>query len=172
MTRQRQGLVLTLAASMLTLGASNALAYKVFVSNEKENTISVIDARTLKVAATIKAAAFPIRVRITPDGKRAVVTFTESGDVGVFDVATRAEIKRIPIGRDAVAASSGRVFQNRFGKSPAPVGVLIAPDGKRAFVAATHADVVLDIDLENFRVQNAWAAGKEPDGLAGRFTRK
>jgi YVTN family beta-propeller protein len=145
---------------------------EVWVVNREANTISIIDTKTLKVAATIKAGAFPIRVRITPDGKRAVVTFTESGDVGVFDVATRIEIKRIPIGRDAVAGSGARVFQGKFGTSPAPVGVLIAPDGKRAFVAATHADVVVAIDLENLKVQDAWATGKEPDGLAGRFEKK
>ena len=145
---------------------------EVWVVNREANTISVIDTRTLKSVATIKAAAFPIRVRITPDGKRAVVTFTESGDVGIYDVATRAEVKRIPLGRDAVAADGKRVFQGKFGTSPAPVGVLITPDGKRAFVAATHADVIIRIDLENMRVDDAWAAGKEPDGLAGRFEKK
>ena len=145
---------------------------EVWVVNREANTISVIDTKTLKVVATIKASAFPIRVRITPDGKRAVVTFTESGDVGIYDVATRAEVKRIPLGRDAVAASQARVFQGKFGTSPAPVGVLITPDGKRAFVAATHADVIVRIDLENLRVDDAFAAGKEPDGLTGRFEKK
>jgi YVTN family beta-propeller protein len=145
---------------------------EVWVVNREADTISVIDTKTLKVAATIKAAKFPIRVKITPDGKRAVVAFTESGDIGIFDVATRAEVKRIPVGREAVAASGARVFQGKFGASPAPVGVLLTPDGRRAFVAATHADVVVVIDLENFRVVDAWAAGKEPDGLAGRFEKK
>ena len=145
---------------------------EVWVANREADTISVIDAKTLKVAATIKAGKFPIRVKITPDGKRAVVAFTESGDIGVFDVATRTEMKRIPIGRDAVAASGKRVFQDKFGASPAPVGVLITPDGKRAFVSATHADVVIVVDLENLRIQDAWATGKEPDGLAGRFEKK
>ncbi len=124
---------------------------EVWVVNREADTISVIDAKTLKVAATIKAGAFPIRVKITPDGKRAVVAFAESGDVGVFDVATRTEVKRIPVGREAVAASGARVFQGKFGASPTPVGVLITADGKRAFVSATHADVVVVIDLENLK---------------------
>ena len=145
---------------------------EVWVANRGANTISVIDTKTLKVVSTISAGKFPIRVKITPDGRRAVVAFTESNDVGVFDVATRAEIKRIPLGRDAVAASGARVFQGRFGSSSAPVGVLITPDGQRAFVAATHADVIVVVDLENFRVLDAWTAGKEPDGLAGRFEKK
>ena len=71
-----------------------------------------------------------------------------------------------------MAASGARVFQGKFGASPAPVGIFITPDGKRAFVSATHADVVVVLDLEGLRVVDGWAAGKEPDGLAGRFDKK
>jgi YVTN family beta-propeller protein len=145
---------------------------EVWVVNREADTISVVDAKTSKVAATIKAGSFPIRVRITPDGRRALVSFADSGDVGVFDVTTRAEIKRIPLGRDAVAGSDARVFQKKFGKSPAPVGLLVSPDGRRAWVSAAHADVVVVIDLEQLRVLDSWVAGKEPDGLAGRFEKK
>jgi len=142
---------------------------EVWVANRGANTVSVIEAKTLQVVFTIKAGEFPIRVKLTPDGRRALVTFTGSGDVGVYDVAMRTESKRIPIGRDAVAGTESRLFAQRFGKSPAPVGVLIDPDGKRAWVAATHADVVAVIDLDNLKVENAWPTGKEPDGVAGRF---
>lgn len=145
---------------------------EIWVANRDANTISVIEAKTLKVVFTIRASEFPIRVKMTPDGTRALVSFTGSGDVGVFDVATRTESKRIPIGRDAVSSTADRVFSKRFGKSPAPVGILIAPDGKRAWVAATHADVIAVLDLDKLRVDDAWTAGREPDGLAGRFSTK
>ncbi|HEY4228732.1 MAG TPA: cytochrome D1 domain-containing protein [Thermoanaerobaculia bacterium] len=142
---------------------------EIWVANRGANTISVIEAKTLKVVFTIKASEFPIRVKLTPDGQRAVISFTGSGDVGIYDVATRTEKQRIPIGRDAVSGTETRVFARRFGKSPAPVGVLLSPDGKRAWVAATHADVIAVIDLEKGRVEDAWPTGKEPDGLAGKF---
>jgi YVTN family beta-propeller protein len=145
---------------------------EIWVANRAANTISVIEAKTLKVVFTIRANEFPIRVKMTPDGTRALVAFTGSGDIGVFDVATRTESKRIPIGRDAVSGTEDRVFAKRFGTSPAPVGIWIAPDGKRAWVAATHADVIAVIDLEKLRVDDAWTAGREPDGLAGRFQNK
>ncbi len=145
---------------------------EIWVTNRGANTISVIDAKSLAVVATIPASSFPIRVKFTPDGSRAVVTFTGSGDVGVFDAASRAETRRIAIGRDAVAGSTSRTFQNRFGTSPDPVGLLIAGDGRRAFVSATHADVVAVVDLEKLRVEDAWVAGREPDGLAGKFVPK
>ena len=139
---------------------------EVWVANRAANTISVIDVKTLEPVFTIPASEFPIRVKITPDGRRAVVTFTGSGDVRVYDTATRAEKGRVAIGRDAVSNTESRVFHNRFGKSPAPVGLLISPDGRRAFVSAAYADVVSVIDLEKMRVEDAWTAGREPDGLA------
>jgi YVTN family beta-propeller protein len=139
---------------------------EVWVANRDANTITVIDVKTLAPVFTIPASEFPIRVKITPDGRNALVTFTGSGDVRVYDTATRVEKARIPLGRDAVEGSENRIFQKRFGTSSAPVGLLIAPDGKRAFVSAAHGDVVAVIDLERLRVDDAWVAGKEPDGLA------
>jgi YVTN family beta-propeller protein len=139
---------------------------EVWVANREANTITVIDVATLAPVFTIRASEFPIRVKIAPDGRTAVATFTGSGDVRVYDTATRVERSRVGIGRDAVEGAENRLFQKRFGSSPAPVGLLIAPDGKRAFVSAGHADVVAVIDLDKMRVADAWTAGKEPDGLA------
>jgi YVTN family beta-propeller protein len=139
---------------------------EVWVANREANTITVIDVATLAPVFTIRASEFPIRVKIAPDGRTAIATFSGTGDVRVFDTATRVEKGRVAIGRDAVEGSETRVFQKRFGSSPVPVGLLIAPDGRRAFVSAGHADVVAVIDLERMRVDDAWTAGREPDGLA------
>lgn len=145
---------------------------EIWVANREANTISVVEAKELKVVATLPAAGVPIRLKFTPDGSRVLVSFAGTGEVGVYDASTRAEVKRIPLGRDAVHGTDQRVFQKRFGSSPAPVGLLIAPDGKRAWVSASHADVVVLLDLVNLRVEDAWSTGKEPDGLAGRFEKK
>jgi YVTN family beta-propeller protein len=142
---------------------------EVWVTNRGADTVSVLDTKTLAIAATLKVPQFPIRVKITPDGKRALVSCARSGDVVVFDAATRKEEKRIAIDREAVPGSADRLFSTRFGKSPVPVGLLIAPDGKRAWVASTNADVVSAIDLEKLAVIGRVTAGKEPDGLAGVF---
>ncbi len=143
----------------------------VWVTNRGADTVSVVDAGSLAVTANIPAPKFPIRVKITPDGKRALVSCAQSGDVAVFDTATRALVKRIGIDREAVAGSQDRLFSTQFGKSPVPVDLLIAPDGKRAWVASTNADVVSEIDLSTLTVTRRLTAGKEPDGLAGRFGR-
>lgn len=145
---------------------------QIWVANREADTVSVVDARKLEILANLPAPKFPIRVKITPDGNRALISCAQSGDVAVFDVASRREVKRIRMDREAVAGSEARVFSTRFGKSPVPVGLLIAPDGKRAWVASTNADVISVIDLDRMEVVGRLTAGKEPDGLAGRFSRR
>jgi YVTN family beta-propeller protein len=144
---------------------------QVWVTNREADTISVLDSSSLLVLATLPAPKFPIRVKVTPDGKRALVSCAQSGDVAVFDVASRREVRRIGMDREAVPGSKARVFSDRFGKSPVPVGLLIAPDGRRAWVASTNADVVSVLDLDKLEVVGRLTAGREPDGLAGRFSR-
>ncbi len=144
---------------------------EVWVCNRAADTVSILDTKTLEVAASLKVPQFPIRVKITPDGKRALVSCARSGDIAVIDVSSRKEIKRLAIDREAVPGSDARLFSDRFGKSPVPVGLLIAPDGKRAWVASTNADVVSAIDLDILAVVGRLTAGKEPDGLAGVFGR-
>ncbi len=142
---------------------------EVWVVNRAANTVSIVNTKTIEVAATLKVPQFPIRVKITPDGKRALVSCARSGDVAVLDTAMKREVKRISIDLEAVPGSETRLFSTRFGKSPTPVGLLIAPDGKRAWVASTNADVVSVIDLDKLAVVGRITAGKEPDGLAGKF---
>jgi YVTN family beta-propeller protein len=139
---------------------------EVWVTNREADTVSVLDAGTLEVSATLPAAQFPIRVKITPDGKRALVSCARSGNVAVFDVAARKETRRVSIDKEAVPGSTDRIFSDQFGKSPVPVGLAIALDGKRAWVASTNADIVSEIDLGSWSVVRRLTAGKEPDGLA------
>jgi YVTN family beta-propeller protein len=146
-------------------------AREVWVTNREADTVSVIDVNGLEVVATVSAVAFPIRVKMTPDGRRALVSCAKSGDVAVIDVAGRREIGRIRIDQESVPGAAQRLFSTQFGKSPVPVGVLVAPDGKRAWVACTNADVVSALDLETLAVVGRLTAGKEPDGLAGSFGR-
>ena len=143
---------------------------EVWVTNREADTVSVVDARNLGILANLPAAKFPIRVKITPDGRRALVSCARSGDVAVFDVGSRKEIGRIRLDREAPAGGPKRSSSTDLGGGgPAPVGLLIAPDGKRAWVASTNADVISVLDLDKLQVVGRLTAGKEPDGLSGRW---
>jgi YVTN family beta-propeller protein len=142
---------------------------EVWVANREADTVSVIGVASLEVVATVPAASFPIRVKITPDGKRALVSCAKTGNVAIFDAASRKEIGRIALDAEAVAGAEKRIFSDQFGKSPVPVGLLVAPDSRRAWVASTNADVVSELDLDKLAVVARRRAGREPDGLAGAF---
>jgi len=138
---------------------------QVWSANREANTVSVIDTGTLEVVAELPCGQFPIRLKFTPDGKRALVSNAVSSEVAVFDVAERRELARIPLELDAVDEAGERLFGEAMAGSATPVGVLLAPDGRRAWIAATHADVVAVLDLERLEVVGGIAAGRQPDGL-------
>ena len=61
--------------------------------------------------------------------------------------------------------TTGRLFGDAFEKSSVPIGILVTPDSKRAYVAHANADVVSVVDLEKWKVTGSVRGGKEPDGL-------
>jgi YVTN family beta-propeller protein len=139
---------------------------EVWVGNRASDTLSVIDPSTLEIKATVPCAGFPIRVAITPNGKRALVSLASTGEVAVFDVESREELRRTKLDLSTVPDAAKRLFGDRFGESPVPVGLVIAPDGTRAWVAATQADAVVVFDPETLEVLDLIRAGHEPDGMA------
>jgi YVTN family beta-propeller protein len=139
---------------------------ELWVGHRDDNSVAIVDPATLKTLATLPCGQVPIRAKFTPDGKHVLVSNAESGDVAVFDVAKRIEIARIPMAAGAVADKDQRLFGDRFGDSPVPVGILVHPDGKLAYVANTNADVISVIDLQKMTLVDRLVAGKEPDGMA------
>jgi DNA-binding beta-propeller fold protein YncE len=47
-----------------------------------------------------------------------------------------------------------------------PVGMVITPDGHRAFVARSQANRVSVVDLDEFKIAGDIEPGQQPDGLA------
>ncbi len=138
---------------------------QVWITNRGANTVSVLDARSLEIVDTLPCSNFPIRVKITPDGEHALVSNARSGDVAVFEVAGRKEVQRISMDVQPDENLDGRLFGDAFEGSPVPIGILVQPDGKRAYVANTYADIITVIDLETWAIVGRIAAGTEPDGL-------
>ena len=120
---------------------------ELWVGQNGDGSISIIDTATNKVKETFKVGEVPIRVKFTPDGRRVLVSDAKANQLIVLDAATRKEVKRM--------AADG-----------VPVGILITPDGRRAFVAAMQANKVLVVDLEKLEVTGSIAPGDGPDGMA------
>jgi YVTN family beta-propeller protein len=138
---------------------------QVWITNRAADTVCVIDAKGLSVSATLPSKTFPIRARSTPDSKYVLVSNASSGEIAVFDTTAKKEIRRIKIPLEA-ADTEGRLFNSQFGKSSVPIGIVIHPNGKYAYVANANADAISVVDLEKWAVTGKLKAGKEPDGMA------
>ncbi len=139
---------------------------EVWVSNRAADTVTILDTETLDKIGEVPCAAFPIRVTFTPDGKTALVSCARSGEVVIFDAAERKEVRRVKMEAEAGTDAEERLFGRTFGNSPVPVGILVEPTGRLAYVANTNADVVIVVDIAKGEIVRRVKAGKEPDGMA------
>jgi YVTN family beta-propeller protein len=71
---------------------------KVYVSNGRAGTISVLDAHSYQLLDTIKVGARPWGIAITPDGRYLYAANGPSNDVSVVDLQTDKEVARIKAG--------------------------------------------------------------------------
>jgi len=121
---------------------------EIWVANSQDGSISVIDFAQKKVIQSLPANVRGAnRLKFTPDGKLVFVSTLAGPDVVVFDAASRREAKRIPVGRGGA-------------------GILMQPDGSRAFIACTPDNYVVAIDLKSLEITARIDAGTQPDGLA------
>ena len=121
---------------------------EIWVANAQDGTISIIDRASKTVVATLQANVEGAnRLKFTLDGKHVLVSTLSGPDLVILNAATRDEFKRIPIGHGAA-------------------GILIEPNGARAFVACTPDNYLAVIDLTTFKVTAHIQSGDEPDGLA------
>lgn len=119
---------------------------QIWVANAGDGTISVIDFHTHKVVDTIASQTRGAnRLKFTPNGKWVLVS--SGPDLVVLDAQTRKVVRRIPIGHGSA-------------------GVLVQPDGTRAYVSCGPDNYVAVIDLHTWKVVGHIDAGGEPDGLA------
>jgi YVTN family beta-propeller protein len=121
---------------------------QIWVANAQDGTVSIIDADGKKVIDTLAANVVGAnRLKFTPDGTLVFVSTLRGPDVAVFDAATRRERTRIPVGHGAA-------------------GILMQPDGSRAYVACSPDNFVAIVDLKSLAVIGRIEAGNNPDGLA------
>jgi YVTN family beta-propeller protein len=127
---------------------------EIWAANARDATVTIIDVVAKK---TIQTLPIPLkganRLKFTPDGRRVLISGLGAGPnaagIGlvVIDATTRKEVKHLSLGGGAA-------------------GILIAPDGSRAYVAVSTSDKVAIIDLKTLEVTGQISAGKQPDGLA------
>ena len=84
-----------LATWLLTTAAS---AYTVYVTNEKDNTVSIIDSTKLEVIKTVKVGQRPRGVILSKDGNWLLICASDDNHIQVFDARTLEFVKTLPSG--------------------------------------------------------------------------
>ena len=90
-----------LFATIVWLAATApALAFLAYVSNEKSNTVSVIDTDKWAVIQTIKVGQRPRGIEFTRDGKFVLVAVGDDDTIEVIDTTTQQVVDKLPSGPD------------------------------------------------------------------------
>jgi YVTN family beta-propeller protein len=121
---------------------------ELWTASAEDGTISIIDLVAKKLATKIDAKVLGAnRLQFTPDGKMVFIASLQSGELTIYDARSHTELKRLKIGHGAA-------------------GILMDPDGSRAFVACSPDNYVAIIDLKTLEVTGHIDVGGVPDGLA------
>ena len=129
------------------LGAS-ASSSAVYVTNSNDGSLSVIDASTDTVVATIAVGDKPWAVAVSTDGSTAYVSNSQSNDVSVVDLRTRKVRATVLVG-------------------VRPCDLLLSPDGRFLYVDVYADNVVAVIDTSTDTVVTKISVGGvNPYGMA------
>src|SRR5581483_5098444 len=144
-SRMRWTCLFSLSALWLA-AASPASAFVAYVSNEKGNTVSVIDTETWTVTTTIKVGQRPRGIEFTRDGKFVMVAVGDDDTIQMIDSKTRQIVDTLPSGPDP------ELFTQDAG-------------GKVLYVANENDNTVTVIDVEKRTRLGDIQVGVEPEGM-------
>jgi YVTN family beta-propeller protein len=119
---------------------------QLWVGQNGEGRIAVIDTTTMQVIEQIDAGKYPARVRFSPDGKYAFAADPATSELLVFDAATRKVAHRIAI--------PGQIL-----------GILPTPDARHVHLTLAASAEIATVELGGFTVVRKAHVGQVADGL-------
>jgi PQQ-dependent catabolism-associated beta-propeller protein len=172
-------------ALLLALALDCAAASgRVFVTNEKGDSVSVIDAKTNQVVKTVAIGKRPRGIGLAPDGSAIYVAVSADNQIAVIDPNTLEVTGHFPSGDDPEAFAvhkngniyisnendaKASVIDPRTGKLLAeievgiePEGVAISPDGTRVIVTSESTNMLHIIAIPEHTVVNSILVGARP----------
>ena len=119
-----------------------------WAANSGDGSVSIIDVAGKKVVQTLDVkTGRSNRLKFGLGGKLVLISDLSGNALLILDAASRKEVKRLNLGRQ-------------------PEGILIPPDGTRAYVAVAGEKMVAVLDLKTLEVTARISTGNGPDGMA------
>jgi PQQ-dependent catabolism-associated beta-propeller protein len=133
--------------TMLGVCSTSAHAHDVYVTNEKDNTITVFDSNTFEIKKTIAVGKRPRGLTFSKDHKLLYICASDSNAVQIMDVATGKIIDELPSGED-------------------PEQFALSSDNRTLFIANEDNAVTTVVDTVEKKVIAQIDVGVEPEGMA------
>jgi PQQ-dependent catabolism-associated beta-propeller protein len=179
--------LLLIPLMLLTFFVSSASAAptgRIFVTNEKGDSVSVINGTTLEIEATIEIGERPRGIGVSPDGSELYVAVSEENKIKVVDPASLKILREFEAGSDPETFAvhpngniyisneddaKATVFNPKTGEQIAeikvglePEGVAISPDGKRVIVTSESTNMLHVITVPGNTIENNILIGSRP----------
>ncbi|HTC10530.1 MAG TPA: PQQ-dependent catabolism-associated beta-propeller protein [Acetobacteraceae bacterium] len=135
------GLILTLCAT------SPARAYMAYASNEKDNTVSVIDLATNQVVKTVQSGQRPRGMALTSDGARLLVCLGDSNRIDIYDTKSWQVVGAIDTPDPEYAA-------------------LREPENNPLYVSNENNALITVWNIDTRKMLVQMPTGVEPEGMA------
>ncbi|WP_193141399.1 YVTN family beta-propeller repeat protein [Meridianimarinicoccus sp. MJW13] len=134
-------------AALLALVTMPASGAEIWVTNEKDDTISVIDVDTLEVIRTLPTGERPRGITFSHDFSRVYICASDSDTVQVMDPVSGEILHDLPSGED-------------------PEQFVLHPDDRHLYIANEDDAITTVVDTETRRVVAQIDVGIEPEGMA------
>lgn len=179
-------------AVLLGVLAVAALAHeptgRLFVTNEADDTVAVIDAASGKLEKTIAIGGRPRGIGFSSDRSKVYVALGDDNAIGVVDTTSLEVLPKIPAGSDPEAFAvhpNGNIYLSNEDEGKAsvlnpatgeilaevevgiePEGVAVAPDGKRVMVTSESTNMVHVISVPEHELVANILVGARPREVA------
>jgi PQQ-dependent catabolism-associated beta-propeller protein len=176
--------IVALCLSLTAVTAAAERTHRVFVTNEKDDTMTVIDGRTSVVETTVGVGTRPRGIGLSPDGAELYVALSGDNAIGVFDPKTLKRLRTLPSGDDPEAFAvhpAGNIYIANEDDAktsvidPAtgellteipvgiePEGVAVSADGSRVAVTSESTNMVHLISVPEHRLVANILVGARP----------
>jgi len=121
---------------------------ELWAAHSQDGGVSIVNLFTKSVTHTFSVQTKRSnRLKFTPDGRLVLISDLSAGELVVLERETRKVLKRLPLGKELA-------------------GILIQPDGSKAYIAATGDNNVAVLNLKTLDLMDRIQTGTGPDGMA------